>query len=89
MTTVHFTPNLNRHIDCPDVLVCGATVAEALEQVFASNPRLRNYILDDQGRMRKHVLVFVGGKLIEDRNTLSDSLTPERDVFVMQALSGG
>ena len=32
---------------------------EALEQVFAENPLLRGYLLDDQSRLRKHVIVFV------------------------------
>ncbi len=89
MSTVAFTPNLTRHLDTPDVEVGAGTVGEALEKVFAQNPRLRSYILDDQGRLRKHVAVFVGGELITDRARLSDELAADQDVFVMQALSGG
>jgi hypothetical protein len=87
--TVAFTPNLRRHLDCPEVVVPPGTVCEALERVFAENPRLRSYIVDEQGRLRQHVAVFVGGELVRDRLHLSDRVGDDQDVFVMQALSGG
>jgi hypothetical protein len=87
--TVAFTPNLRRHLDCPDVVVPAGTVAQALERVFAENPRLRSYIVDEQGRLRQHVAVFVSGELVHDRLHLSDPVRDHQDVFVMQALSGG
>lgn len=65
------------------------TVAEALERVFAENPRLRSYIVDEQGRLRQHVAVFVSGELVRDRLNLTDRVQDHQDVFVMQALSGG
>lgn len=89
MTRVAFTPNLRRHLECPDVEVEAGTVREALERVFADNPRLESYILDEQGRLRQHVAVFVAGEAVRDRNDLSDRLGEGQDVFVMQALSGG
>jgi len=89
MPTVAFTPNLGRHLDCPKVTVSAGTVAEVLEVVFKENPRLRGYILDEQGNLRKHVAVFVRGELIRDRTGLSDCVAADEDVFVMQALSGG
>jgi hypothetical protein len=87
--TMAFTPNLQRHLDCPEVQVSPGTVAEALERVFAENPRLRSYIVDEQGRLRQHVAVFIGGELVRDRLHLSDRIQEDQDVFVMQALSGG
>jgi sulfur carrier protein ThiS len=89
MPVVAFTPNLTRHLDCPQVTVPAGTVAEALESVFRENPRLRSYIVDEQGRLRQHVAVFVGGELVRDRSNLSDRVQDHQDVFVMQALSGG
>jgi hypothetical protein len=64
-------------------------VAEALEQVFQKNPRLRGYILDDQGQLRKHVVIFVGGVQVEDCRRLSDRVNPDSEIYIMQALSGG
>jgi len=89
MPNVSFTSNLNRHLECPDLAVAGETVSEALEAVFESNPRLRSYIVDEQGRLRQHVVVFVAGQSIQDRERLSDMVTDDQDIFVMQALSGG
>lgn len=69
--------------------VGGGTVAEAMGEVFAKYPRLRGYILDDQGAVRKHVAVFLNGESVADRERLSDVLPEDGDVFVAQALSGG
>ncbi len=89
MPKVSFTPNLERHIHAPRVESPGTTVREVLDGVFADNPRLRSYVLDDQGRLRQHVAVFVNGELVEDRRELSDSVGQADELFVMQALSGG
>jgi molybdopterin synthase sulfur carrier subunit len=86
---VSFTKNLERHISCPTVEVSGGCVAAVLEGVFAANPRLRSYLLDDQGRLRKHVNVFVNNEMIADRTGLSDRVGAGDEVFIFQALSGG
>ncbi|WP_242345087.1 MoaD/ThiS family protein [Anaeromyxobacter terrae] len=89
MPVVTFTTTLERHLAAPVSTVPGATVREALDEVFRANPRLRGYVLDDQGRVRKHVVVFVDGELVADRIRLTDPVRPSSAVFVMQALSGG
>ena len=89
MARVHFTSNLQRHLACPSVEVAGETVGAALDAVFDGNPALRSYLLDDQGRLRRHVNVLVNGEPLEDRARLSDALGAEDEVFVLQALSGG
>ena len=89
MTQVSFTENLRRHIDCPPLSVSGATVRDVLDAVFADNPMLKSYILDDQGRVRRHVNVFINGGMVADRLRLSDPVGPRDEVFVFQALSGG
>lgn len=86
---VHFTSNLERHLAVPSREVAGATVADALAAVFADNPKLRHYLLDDQGRLRKHVNIFVNGEPVADRERLSDAIAARDEVFVFQALSGG
>ena len=60
-----------------------------LDQVFAAQPRLRSYILDDQDRVRRHVAIYVNGRPIADRDHLSDPVGDADEVFVFQALSGG
>ena len=89
MARVTFTQNLQRHLTAPPQEVRGATVREALDHVFSRSPQLRSYVLDDQGRLRKHVVIFVDGQLIADRVRLSDTLGSSSELVVMQALSGG
>jgi len=89
MPRVVFTANLARHVASPPASVPGSTVREALEAVFASNPVLRSYVLDDQGQVRKHMSVFVDGEQVRDRRQLSDAVGPDGEIYVMQALSGG
>jgi hypothetical protein len=89
MARVTFTPTLQRHIACPPVEVKAATVREALDAAFAGNARARAYVLDDQSALRKHMVIFVDGKRIEDRIALSDSVRENGEIYVLQALSGG
>jgi sulfur-carrier protein len=89
MPQVTFTPNLQRHLDCPPRAVAGDTVAAALQAVFADHPALRGYVLDDQGQLRRHVTIFVDGQMIYDRARLTDPVRANSEVFVVQALSGG
>ena len=89
MARVTFTANLQRHVACPPTEVPGRTVREVLDAVFADNPRARGYVLDDQSALRRHMAIFVDGALIRDRVTLSDAVTENASVHVMQALSGG
>jgi sulfur-carrier protein len=86
---VTFTANLQRHLSCPDQVVPGSTVRAVLDQLFAVEPRLRSYILDDQDRVRRHVAIYVNGDRIADRERLSDPVGDDDEVFVFQALSGG
>jgi sulfur-carrier protein len=89
MPKVVFTSNLQRHLAAPPQDVPGATVRAVLDAVFAQSPRLRGYVLDDQARLRQHVVVFVDGERVADPVGLSDAVPPSAEVFVMQALSGG
>jgi molybdopterin synthase sulfur carrier subunit len=86
---VTFTSTLRRHREAADANADGATVREVLDRVFAEDPLLRGYVLDDQGRLRKHVNVYVDGALVADRVRLSDPLGPRAEIHVLQALSGG
>jgi sulfur-carrier protein len=89
MPQVTFTPNLRRHLDMPSMQVGGETVAAVFEQVFAAQPELRGYLLDDQGRLRRHVAVFVDGRRVNDTRRLGDVVSADSEVCVVQALSGG
>lgn len=86
---ITFTSSLQRHVSCPAEQVGGATVREALEQYFARHPQVRGYVLDDQGALRHHVVVFVDGGQLRDRSAQQEPIGEAADIYVMQALSGG
>lgn len=89
MPRIAFTPRLRRFTTTPDLNCDATTLRAALDAAFAVNPRLRGYVLDDQGHLRANVVVFIDGKRSSDRSGLSDSLGPDSTVHVLQALSGG
>jgi len=86
---VSFTTHLARHLDCPAETVDGGTVREVLDGYFARRPGVRAYVLDEQGALRRHVVIFIGDQQARDRNGLSDPVPGGAEVYVMQALSGG
>lgn len=89
MPRVVFTSNLRQHVELPEIVVDGQTVRQALEAVFAAHQRLRGYIVDEHNRLRTHMVIFVDGRPVKDRERLSDPVRPDGELYVMQALSGG
>ncbi len=89
MAHVRFTSHLVRHRPLPGAEAEGATVAQVLAALFSQDELLRGYVLDDQGRLRKHVNIYLDGRLILDRVRLSDPVMPQSEIYVLQALSGG
>lgn len=89
MAVIEFTPQLRRFVDTPVVDTPATVLREGLEAAFATNPRLRGYILDDQGHLRVNVVIFIDGRRVRDLHGLADPLEPDSRVHVLQALSGG
>lgn len=89
MAHLFFAASIQRHIPMPERDVTARSVDEALAAAFADEPRLRNYILDDQGGLRRHLAVYVDGRPVRDRRHLSDVVGADSRIYVVQALSGG
>ena len=89
MPMVLFTSALQRFLPAPTTEVGGETIGEALDAVFASQPRLRGYVLDDQGALRRHVAIYLNGQPVADRIGLTDPVRSQDEIYVFQALSGG
>lgn len=64
----------------------GATVDELLHDLDRQYPGLRFRVVDEQGRLRQHMKVFVDQEAVRD---LSTPLAGVDLVTLMQALSGG
>ena len=89
MAKVIFTANLMRHVDCPPVQTDGKTVRDVLAKIFAENPRLKSYVVDEQFGLRRHMGIIVDGEIVRDRKKLSDPVESNSEIYVLQALSGG
>jgi hypothetical protein len=89
MATVRFTRNIQRHVACPTRDVEGRTAREVLDEYFRTNEQARGYVLDDQGRVRHHMVIFVDGEQLRDRDNLTDAVASDAVIDVVQALSGG
>ena len=89
MPTLRFTQNIQRHVGCPTREVDGATIRDVLDSYFRLHAQARSYVLDDQGRLRQHMAIFIDGNQIRDRDNLSDHVPPDAVVDLVQALSGG
>lgn len=89
MPSVRFTRNIQRHVACPTLEVAGSTVREVFDAYFGANEPARGYVLDDRGRLRKHMAAFIDGRQIDDRDSLSDPVAATAVVDIVQSLSGG
>lgn len=90
MPTVKFTNALQRFFpDLRETTVAAESLPALLANLEEDYPGLRNYIVDEQGALRKHVNIFIDGELIEDRDRLSDAFGEQSEIYIMQALSGG
>ncbi|HEX4456452.1 MAG TPA: MoaD/ThiS family protein [Polyangia bacterium] len=90
MPHVAFTKHLRRFfptLEAGDV--AGATVREVIAALDQRHPGFASYVVDEAGRLRRHVNVFVGEEPISDREQLSDTVAADDKIFIMQALSGG
>ena len=92
MPRVLLTPHLYRFF--PVLEACAldvpqGSVADVLRAVDRIAPGFSDYLLDERGRLRRHVNVAVDGVNVVDRNRLSDWVGDRGTVHVFQALSGG
>jgi molybdopterin synthase sulfur carrier subunit len=63
----------------------GTTVVEVLRELERRNPALAGWVLDERGRLRRHINVFVNGELCDE-----DTVVAEGDrLDVLPAISGG
>ena len=79
-----FFPELKEEVRLP-----GSQVSEVLDNLEKKYPGITDYLVDEEGQLRKHINIFVDGQLIKDREELSDPLREDDEVLIFQALSGG
>ncbi|MFC3282544.1 MoaD/ThiS family protein [Litchfieldella rifensis] len=92
MTTVEMTSHLYRYfpqLENRTIQVPAGSVSEVLKAVDEIAPGFTDYVLDDQGGLRRHVFLSINNALVVDRKTLSDRVQDGGTVYIFQALSGG
>ena len=90
MAHVTFTPHLTRFFpELAEGDIDAPTVRDLVAALERRHPGFASYVVDEAGRLRRHVNIFVGEEPIHDREALGDRLGPGTPVFIVQALSGG
>ncbi len=90
MAIVKFTRALRRfYPDLKPLQIDAVSIAEVLAEINRQHPGLADYIVDERGKLRQHVNIFINNSLINDREALSDTVAAHEEVYIMQALSGG
>ena len=89
MAHIVFAPALQRHVPIAEQNFAVQTLREALHAAFAVKPALRDYVVDEQDRLRKHVTIFIDNEQIDARRDLDQIISADAEIYVVQALSGG
>jgi len=70
---------------CAELGVEGATVIELLQALERDEPALSGWVLDERGRIRRHINVFVNGEPGREETPIA----ADDCVDVLPAISGG
>ncbi len=90
MARIKFTSALKRFFPTlTEIEMEGDTVKDVLYNVEKIYPGISSYLIQDDGALRKHVNIFIQGNLIENRQTLNDTVKHNDELLIFQALSGG
>jgi hypothetical protein len=68
-----------------EVEAAGATLADVLADLDRQFPGFKFRVIDEQDRVRPHILIFIGGDRCENVATP----VGDAEVFIAGALSGG
>ena len=69
-----------------EVDAAGGTLRDVLADLDRQFPGFRFRVIDEQDRVRPHILIFVGGERCED---VGATVAHDAEVFIAGALSGG
>jgi len=68
-----------------ELLLDGTTVAEVLRSLEREHPDVAGWILDERGRIREHINVFVNREYGREETVVG----PDDRLHVLPAISGG
>ena len=86
MTVVHVRGPLKKLAgDRGDHELAGSSVAAVLAELERRHPAMDGWIVDERGRIRRHINVFVNGELALEATAVG----PDDRIEVIPAISGG
>ncbi len=80
------TPLRSYTANSANVTADGATVIEVLDDLDRQYPGIAFRVVDEQRRLRPHMVVWIGSERCRDLDTSVEGLG---ELVIMQALSGG
>ena len=69
--------------------VAGASVGEALDELWKLHPGLRDRVLNEQGQLRQHVNVFLDSENIRRKESLETQVAEGSELTILPSVSGG
>ncbi|WP_017603212.1 ubiquitin-like small modifier protein 1 [Nocardiopsis alkaliphila] len=75
--------------DAAEVTAEGATLAEILDDLEKNHPGIRDRILDDNGKVRRFVNVYVGDEDVRFEKGLQTEVEDGQQVSIIPAVAGG
>ena len=89
MSTVRIPPVLRENTGgSRTVEVAGSTVAEALDDLFAQHPALRERVTEE-GRLSSFINVYVNDRDVRYRDGLATPVGPDDTIILLPAMAGG
>jgi molybdopterin converting factor small subunit len=89
VSTVRIPPVLRENTGgSRSVEVTGATVSEALDDLFAKHPALRDRVTDDGG-LSEFINVYVNDRDVRYRDGLATSVGADDTIILLPAMAGG
>lgn len=89
MSTVRIPPVLRENTGgSRSVDVTGATVAEALDDLFGKHPSLRDRVTEE-GELSRFINVYVNDRDVRYRDGLDTSIGSDDTIIILPAMAGG
>jgi len=88
--TVRISSSLQRlTCDRREVTVGGESVMAVLDELEASSPGLKNRLFDDEGGLRRFVMVCVDGVDVRSLQGVETRTPPGCEIDIISAIAGG
>jgi molybdopterin synthase sulfur carrier subunit/adenylyltransferase/sulfurtransferase len=75
--------------DLSEVQITGSTVSQAINDLTSQYPAIKPHIIDNQGRLRRHVNLFINKENINNLNGLDTSIEESDIIILMPSITGG